>query len=185
MDLWFVVSLMVFIGEKTARRIFKPLSLLVLVVAISGCRTVSDYNPFAEIRSFEAVVINDFEGPGTAGFEFSERVARSIQSSGLFSQILREKPQGKALRIRGKITRYSRGNPAMRLRYGHNIGNARFSAAVRVEDHATGDFVASFSLNETYDSTKDRERVNQNLDTLMERAAVRLAEKLAELANGG
>ena len=160
------------------------LGLIVMIVAVSGCRTVSDYNPFAGIESFEAVVIDDFEGPGTAGFEFSERVARSIQSSGLFSQILREEPQGEALRIRGKITRYSRGNPAMRLRYGHNIGNARFSAVVQIEDFATGDFVASFSLSETYDTTRDRERLHQDLDTLVERAAIRLGEKLADLANG-
>lgn len=167
-----------------AKSIYASLGLIVLIVAISGCRTLNDHNPLAEIASFEAVVIDDFEGPGTAGFEFSESIARSIQSSGLFSQILREKAQGEALRIRGTITRYSRGNPAMRLRYGHNIGNARFSVAVRLEDYATGDFVASFSLNETYDTAKDRERVNQNLDTLIERTAVRLAEKLTELANG-
>jgi hypothetical protein len=175
---------MLFMDEKTARKIYIPLSLLVLVASISGCRTVSDYNPFAEIGSFESVVIEDFEGPGTAGFEFSERVARSVQSTGLFSQILREEPLGEALRIRGKITRYSRGNPAMRLRYGHNIGNARFSAVVQIEDFATGDFVASFSLSETYDTTRDRERVHQDLDTLVERAAVRLAEKLTELTGG-
>jgi hypothetical protein len=72
----------------------------------------------------------------------------------------------------------------MRLRYGHNIGNARFSAVVQIEDFATGDFVASFSLSETYDTTRDRERVHQDLDTLVERAAVRLAEKLTELAGG-
>ena len=44
--------------------------------------------------SFDVEVFEDFEGPGTEGFEFSEGVVRSIQSPGLFSQILQEKPQG-------------------------------------------------------------------------------------------
>ena len=55
---------------------------------------MSDYNSFVEIGSFDLEVIEDFEGPGTDGFEFSEGVVRSIQSSGLFSQILQKKPQG-------------------------------------------------------------------------------------------
>ncbi len=71
----------------------------------------------------------------------------------------------------------------MRLRYGHNIGNARFSVIVQIEDFASGDFVSSFSLSETFDTTRDRERVHQNLDTLVERAAVRLAEKLMDLSS--
>jgi len=85
--------------------------------------------------------------------------------------------------IQGKITRYSRGNPAIRLRYGHNIGNARFSVIVQIDDFATVDFVASFSFIETYDTTRDMERVHQDLDTLVERATIRFVEELVELAN--
>ena len=33
---------------------------------------MSDYNSFVEIGSFDLEVIEDFEGPGTDGFEFSE-----------------------------------------------------------------------------------------------------------------
>ena len=91
---------------------------------------MSDYNSFVEIGSFDVEVIEDFEGPGTEGFEFSEGVVRSIQSSGLFSQILQEEPHGEVLRIRGRIIRYSRGNPAMRLRYGHNIDKAHIDLAI-------------------------------------------------------
>lgn len=174
-----VLKGMAFRGMAVGRGFVAGLGLALL---LAGCSSIEDYNPFAEIGSIDTVVIEDFEGPGTAGFEFSERVARSIKATGQFLDILREKPPGKALRIRGKITRYSRGNPATRLRYGHNIGNARFYAVVQVQDYETGDFVASFALNETFDTTRDRERVNQDLDTLVERAAIRLAEKLAELA---
>ncbi len=154
--------------------------LLAFLFLLSGCRSRSEYNPFVDMGSYDTVVIEDFEGPGNAGYSFAERVARSLARETHFRRILRESPETAALRIRGRITRYSRGNPAMRLRYGHNIGNARFSAAVRIEDSRTGDFVASLVLNETYDQSKDRERVHQNLDTLMERAAVHLAEEIRE-----
>jgi len=155
--------------------------LLTILVAATGCRSTSDYNPFVDIGSYDTVVIEDFEGPGNAGYAFAERIARTFARETHFRQILRESPDASALRIRGKITRYTRGNPAMRLRYGHNIGNARFAADVRIEDYKTGGFVASFSIYETYDTTKDRERIRQKLDTLMERAAVSLTEKLREL----
>ena len=70
------------------------LGLIVMFFAISGCQTGNDYNSFVEIGSFDVEVIEDFVGPGTEGFEFSKGVVRSIRLSGLFSQILQEKPQG-------------------------------------------------------------------------------------------
>lgn len=166
------------------QRIGALVQLLVLV-ALAGCRSTNEYNPFFDIADYDTVVVEDFEGHDTVGYAFAERVGRSLTDTGKFTRIVREKPEGEAILVRGKITRYSRGNPAMRLRYGHNIGNARFSAVVTVEDYRTRDLIATINLNETYEWMKDRSRITQDLDTLLDKAARQLADELVgEIGSG-
>jgi len=69
----------------------------------------------------------------------------------------------------------------MRLRYGHNIGNASFAAIVRLEDYHTGDFVGVVKLKETYRVVDRQNRILQDVDDLAERAAQDLATQLLEL----
>ena len=143
-----------------------------------GCRTSSAFNPFVSIGSYKTLVIEDFEGPGSSGHVFAERVARALALEGHFEAILRKDPESRAARIRGRISRYDRGNAALRLRYGHNLGNARFSATVIVEDYESGELIASIKLSESYDSSDPHNRVHQDLDALAERAAQQLAVEL-------
>ena len=146
-----------------------------------GCRTTSEYNPFASVSSYDTIVIEDFEGPGRSGYEFAERVAQAFATEGIGSRIVRSQETGRALRVEGVVTRYSRGNAAMRLRYGHNIGNARFAAKAVVTDNETGELVARVYLNESYDAVRDRnQRIHQDVDALAERAAQDFAKKLAD-----
>lgn len=154
----------------------------VWALLVVGCSTTSEYNPFASVSSYETIVIEDFGGPGRSGYEFAERVAQAFASEGIGGRIVRSiDEEGRALRVQGVVTRYSRGNAAMRLRYRHNIGNARFAAKALVTDNETGELIARVYLNESYDAVRDRsQRIHQDLDVLAERAAQVFAKELAE-----
>ncbi len=164
---------------------WKNALLVILVVAATsfgvGCRTTEEFNPFSNFDDYEIIVVEDFGGPGTVGFEFAERVARSLASGGRFRTIERSEPEGRALRMRGNVVQYKKGNPALRLRYGRNVGNARVSVEVRLEDYATGDFVASFRVSESYEKELTRTILHQDLGTLAERAADAVAERVESL----
>ena len=154
---------------------------IAMVIGLWGCRSTTEYNPFVDIDAYEVVVVEDFEGPGKAGYEFAARVTRALSTSGLFSSVVRTEPGEPALRVLGKVTDYDRGNPATRMRYGHNIGNASFAAVVRLEDYHSGDFVGAVKLKETYRVVDRRNRLHQDVDVLAERAAQDLATQLLEL----
>ena len=78
------------------------------------------------------MVVEDFEGPGKAGYEFAARVTRVLSTSGLFSSVVRAESVGPALRELGKLTDDDRGNLSVRMWYGHNLGNVSFAAVVRL-----------------------------------------------------
>jgi hypothetical protein len=155
--------------------------LVAIGMGLAGCHSTTEYNPFVDVDAYEVVVVEDFEGPGKSGYEFAARVTRALSTAGLFSSVVRAEPDGPALRLRGEVTDYDRGNPAMRLRYGHNIGNASFAAIVRLEDYHTGDFVGVVKLKETYRVVDRQNRILQDVDDLAERAAQDLATQLLEL----
>jgi len=155
--------------------------LVAIGMGLSGCHSTTEYNPFVDVDAYEVVVVEDFEGPGKSGYELAARVTRALSTAGLFSSVVRAEPDGPALRLRGEVTDYDRGNPAMRLRYGHNIGNASFAAIARLEDYHTGDFVGVVKLKETYRVVDRQNRILQDVDDLAERAAQDLATQLLEL----
>lgn len=155
--------------------------LVAMGMGLSGCLATTEYNPFVDIDAYEVAVVEDFAGPGKAGHEFAARVTRALSTAGLFASVVRTEPDGPALRVSGEVTDFDRGNPAMRLRYGHNIGNASFAATVRLEDYDTGDFVGVVKLKETYQVVNRRNRLHQDVDDLAERAAQDLATQLLEL----
>jgi len=155
--------------------------LVAMGMALSGCLSTTEYNPFVDLDDYEVAVVEDFAGPGKSGYEFAARVTRALSAAGLFGSVIRAEPDGPALRVGGEVTDYDRGNPAMRIRYGHNIGNASFAAVVRLEDYHTGDFVGVIKLKETYQVVDRRNRIHQDVDDLAERAAQDLATQLLEL----
>ncbi len=155
--------------------------LVAIGASLSGCLSTTEYNPFVDFDAYDIVLVEDFEGPGKVGYEFAARVTRALSTAGLFSSVVRTEPDGPALRVIGKVTDYDRGNPAMRRRYGHNIGNASFAAVVRLEDYHSGDFVGVVKLKETYQVVDRRDRLHQDVDDLAERAAQDLATQLLEL----
>ena len=137
-----------------------------MVISLSGYLSTTEYNPFVDIDVYEVVFLEDFEGPGKAGYEFAACVTRALSTSGLFSSVVRAELVGPALRVLGKVTDDDRGNPAMRMRYGYNIGNACFAAVVRLEDYQSGDFVGAVKLEETYQALDRRNRLHQDVDVL-------------------
>lgn len=152
--------------------------VIFLAIFLAGCRTTSEFNPFVSISSYQTVVIEDFDGPGSSGYDFAERIARFLSRAGLFKDILRQDPEGRAIRIEGVVTRYEKGNAAMRLKFGPAMGQARFAAKVNLYDYQSGDFIGSLKISESFEATGPRAPIVQDLDTLAERGAERVAEEL-------
>ncbi len=150
-----------------------------LSVTLLGCLTTEERNPYVDIESYDTVVIEDFSGH-ESGYEFSERFAKELSQFGPFERVLRMKPDARAIRIRGEITTHEKGNPALRARYGRNIGNARFGAMAYLEDYETGEFIASLKVYESYSrEPSHRQRIHQSIETLIARAARQLAEEVS------
>ncbi len=152
--------------------------IIVSVIFLAGCRTTSEFNPFVSISSYETVVIEDFDGPGNSGYDFAERIARSLSKAGLFKDILRQDPEERAIRIEGVVTRYEKGNAALRLKFGPAMGQARFAAKVNLYDHQSGDLIGYLKISESFETSGPRAPIVQNLDTLAERGAERVAREL-------
>ena len=79
---------------------------------------------------------------------------------------MRAESVGPASGVLRKVTDDDRGNPAIRMRYGYNIGNASFAAVVRLDDYLSGDFVRAVKLEETYQVLDRRNRLHQDVVVL-------------------
>lgn len=153
-------------------------SALASLLLLASCRSSSEFNPYASIGSYDTVVIEDFEGPGTSGYEFAERLSRAISRNGLFQDIMRHEAEGRAMRITGVVLRYEEGNAALRIKYGATMGNARFKVQVDLEDFETGDFIGSMVIVEEFEIVGPTAPKRQNVDTLAERAARDVADRV-------
>ena len=137
-----------------------------MVISLSGYLSTTEYNLFVDIDVYEVVVLEDFEGPGKAGYEFADRVTRALSTSGLFSSVVRAESVGPPSIVSRKVTDDDRRNSALRMRYGYNIGNASSAAVVRLEDYLSGDFVGAVKLEETYQVLDRRNRLHQDVVVL-------------------
>ena len=149
----------------------------------AGCRSVSEFNPYISIGSYETAVVEDFEGPEASGFEFAERLARAISRNGLFKDIMRSEANGRAIRIKGTVLRYERGNAALKIKYGRTMGNARFKVQVDLEDFESGDFIGSIVMTEDFEAVGPRDPRKHDVNKLAERAARKVADRLLATAN--
>ncbi len=151
----------------------------IVALALAGCASISEYNPFVSMSDYRSVAIESFEGPGSSGGVFAERLGRAFADAGIDRRVAGLAYSGKALLVKGSVVVYDRGNAAERLRFGRNIGNARFAAQVIVVDLETGDPIASVLVRESYDGALDGRRiVHQDVEALAERAARRFVEEL-------
>jgi len=157
------------------------LKLVIGLALLSGaCRSVNEFNPYASLASYEVAVIEDFEGPGTSGYDFAERLARAVTRKALFGEVLREPGGGRAIRISGTVLRYKQGNAALKIKYGPTMGNARFRVRLDLEDVETGDFIGSLVVSEEFKAKGPLSLRNQNVDELAERAAETAVSVLLE-----
>ena len=76
-----------------------------MVISLWGYLSTTEYNPFVDIDVYEVVVVEDFERPGKAVYEFAARVIRVLSTSGLFSSVVRAESVGPALRELGETYR--------------------------------------------------------------------------------
>ena len=153
-------------------------SVLGALYLLGGCRSVSEFNPYVSIGSYDTVVVEDFEGPESSGFDFAERLARAISRIGLFRDVARIEANGRAIRIKGTVLRYERGNAALRIKYGRTMGNARFKVQVDLEDFESGDFIASIVMTEEFETVAPRAPRKHDVNALAERAARKVADNL-------
>jgi len=154
-------------------------ALAALLFLLVGCNSTTEFNPYVAWDRYETVQIADFEGPGLSGYQFAERVARAIAQTGRFQSISRtEEVEGNAVLIRGKVTEYESGHAGLRLKYGPNVGRAKFSALVRIEDLETGDYIGTIELDQGVEMVGPRRRFTPELDELAERAAREVAEEI-------
>ena len=83
-------------GYEKLNPMFRTL-LVTMVMSLSGCLSTTEYNPFVDIDVSRGVVVEDFEGPGKAGYEFAARRRADHRSR------LQSSPLGrKSLRYRRK-----------------------------------------------------------------------------------
>ncbi|MEM9159548.1 MAG: DUF4410 domain-containing protein [Verrucomicrobiota bacterium] len=154
---------------------------LALALIFSGCASTKDWNPFADLPSHDTVTVVDFESDDPAlGKRFADQVASELVRLQIFRDVSRGEPDGKSIVLRGEILKYKKGNPALRLKMGPNVGNGEFAGNAWVSTYPD---IQDAGRIKIFESTKqfhaDASRTGRETgDWLIKEAASNVAKTL-------
>ena len=111
---------------------------------------------------------------------FADMIGTNIEKTKNAPSVVRQPPEGEALRIEGEITKLERGNAALRLLL-PLAGSTQFNANVRFVDQQTGEVIGKIVVDKNSNPLGGGYAATQTTRRFMGGAAEKVAEQL-ELA---
>lgn len=122
----------------------------------------------------------------TAGKRFADQIAAGLKSGGSFEQVLRDgEPGPQTLVIQGDVTKYKKGNAALRMMIGLGAGSSNFDARVAFVDGATGEELSFITVDKNSWFLGGAIAATQTADDFIDGAATKVAEETIRAKQGG
>jgi hypothetical protein len=157
----------------------------------------------ADFSRFSKVIVRDFENAvesktkdaakrevqmsqaTAAGKRFADLIAEGLKGNPAFSSVAREgEPDAQTLVIGGQVTKYKKGNRALRLVVGFGAGSANFDARVSFVDGASGSELSHVVVDKNSWFLGGIMAAAQTVDDFVEGAATKVAEETIRAKSG-
>lgn len=167
---------------------------------LAACGSTSDLkssdSKSLDLRAYERVAVLDFTNATTreikneekraeyavrvteAGVNFADLIAKEMREHNAAPEVMREKPEGKALIVAGEITEYVPTNFVIRWLL-PIVGETKFNAVVHFTDAQTGEELGTILVDKNSFPLGGWAAITQTVDSLMGAPAQKVAEELA------
>ena len=167
--------------------LFASLSL-VACGSTGSIKPVGDEATAANFTSYDTVLVDVFSDatkkqnmPEYAGRQFTDIVVTEIKATNQFENVGTvdtTEPTGRAIRISGDITRYAKGNGALKVLVGFGAGSTHFEADVNLTDAETGTPLGQMVVDKNSWALGGAIAASQSVEDFMTRAAKKIAKDL-------
>ncbi len=157
----------------------------------------------ADFARFNKVIVRDFENAvvvttknaakrevelsqaTAAGRRFADQIAEGLKGNPAFASVERTgTPDAETLVISGKVTKYKRGNAALRLMVGFGAGSANFDARVAFIDGANNGEISTITVDKNSWFLGGILAATQTVDDFLDSAASKVAEETVRAKAG-
>ncbi|MEM7220754.1 MAG: DUF4410 domain-containing protein [Pseudomonadota bacterium] len=175
----------------------KPILTAFCVLALTACGSTGPIKPAEgeegaqslDFSSYDQVIVRAFADgtkkqnmPETAGRLFADIIAAEVRSTGEFESVQVDDGEGRAIVIGGDVTRYARGNGAMKFLVGLGAGSTHFEAEVTFVDSETGETLGNLSVDKNSWALGGAIAASQSVEDFMTAAARKIAKEMSQAA---
>ena len=161
-------------------------SILVLLLSFflvacgttSGIKHGGNESSQLNLSSYSMVTIGDFSDstkkqdlPVSASRDFGDLIAREIIKKAVFDEVTKEPVDTQAITIGGEITRYAKGNAALKALVGFGAGSTYFDAKVTFHDSISGEFLGEVVVDKNSWGAGGWLAASQTIESFMTGAA--------------
>jgi hypothetical protein len=190
----------------------KILALFAIILSLAGCGTTSSLasNPKAsgniDLTANSRLLVTDFadEASSKAAPEvrpivklkveaalksLPDQIASTVTDRGAFKEVSRAEvlpsPDASMLVMRGAVTQWEDGNPAMRMLIGFGAGNARFDARIELLDGGSGEVLGTWIVDKNSWALGGAIAATQSPETFIPGAAKSIGDELSKRKREG
>jgi hypothetical protein len=183
-----------------------------LIMGLAACGTTSSLNsgPQAsgniDLTGYSRLLVTDFVDEASAKAdpetqqtvrikveaarqEFPDQIASTVKTQGGFGEVSRASslagPDPATLVMRGAITQWEDGSPAMRMLIGFGAGNARLDARIELLDGGSGEVLGTWIVDKNSWALGGAVAAAQSPETFLPGAAKGIGEELSKRRKEG